>query len=149
MDELYITNITSLPKVNWEQGRVAKGSPSGPWTVPHCGSRGGRWGRSPPPSRRMRANHPPQLPSSHIAQASPLKHVHIGLRRPVDIGTAALSRRHTAQNSAFRILPKKIGRIISNADLLHILIHFHFSLHCKFCNFCVCIVDQEQQFYFL
>ena len=39
------------------------------------------------------------------AQASPLKHVHLGLHRPVDIGTAALSRRHTAQNSAFRILP--------------------------------------------
>ena len=31
------------------------------------------------------------------------KHVHLGLCRPVDIGTAALSRRHTctAQNSAF------------------------------------------------
>ena len=39
------------------------------------------------------------------AQASPLKHVHLGLRRPVDIGTAALSRRHTALNFAFRILP--------------------------------------------
>ena len=41
----------------------------------------------------------------NIAQASPVKHVHLGLRRPVDIGTVALSRRHTAQNSAFRILP--------------------------------------------
>ena len=40
----------------------------------------------------------------NIAQANPLKHVHLGLRRPVDIGIAALSRRHTAQNSAFRIL---------------------------------------------
>ena len=35
---------------------------------------------------------------------APLKHVHLGLCRPVDIGTTALSRRHTALNSAFRIL---------------------------------------------
>ena len=30
------TTITSLPRVIWEQGRVAKGSPSGPWAVRHC-----------------------------------------------------------------------------------------------------------------
>ena len=28
--------LTSLPKVIWEQGRVAKGSPPGPWAVHHC-----------------------------------------------------------------------------------------------------------------
>ena len=28
--------IISLPKVIWEQGRVAKGSPSRPWSVRHC-----------------------------------------------------------------------------------------------------------------
>ena len=29
-------NETSLPKVSWEQGRVVKVSPSGPWAVHHC-----------------------------------------------------------------------------------------------------------------